>query len=266
MYSIFVKYYISLFADMVNTFKRNILLGLGISLAALIISSTASYISIEKLVDSEASVAHTSKVIQRLDNIISRIKDAETGQRGFLLTGEPVFLDPYKGSKDDVMTFLDEAQLLTADNADQQKEFPMLEEQIREKFKFIEGTIADKKRGIPPTVSTLFAGKKIMDKIRTQIVLMEQREQRLMVSRTSKMDLFATYTPLLILFASLIAVVVTYAYYRKMKNNLLDTERLQQVLEDKERATEQQIKVISDLAEKIAKGKYDVRIEDKDLH
>jgi len=250
---------------MVNTFKRNILLGLGISLVALIISSTASYISIGKLVDSEVWVEHTSKVILGLDNIISRIKDAETGQRGYLLTGDPVFLDPYKGSKDDVLTYIDEVELLTADNAEQQKEFPLLEQLIADKFAFIDKTIANKKIGIPPTVSELLAGKKIMDQIRTKIVSMEQREQKLLISRTSKMDVFATYTPLLIVFASLIAVIVTYAFYRRMKNNLLDTERLQQALEQKEIATEQQIKVISDLAEKIAKGNYTVRIDDKDL-
>ena len=250
---------------MVNTFKRNILLGLGISLAALIISSAASYISIGKLVDSEAWVEHTSEVIQGLDNIISRIKDAETGQRGYLLTGEAVFLDPYKGSKDDVLTYFDRVQLLTSDNAAQQKDFPELEKLINDKFKFIDKTIADKKRGIPPTISTLLAGKKIMDQIRSRIVTMEQREQKLMVSRTSDMDLFATYTPILIVFASIIALIITYAFYRRMKNNLLDNERLQQVLEDKEKTTEQQIKVISELAEKVAKGRYDVRIEDKDL-
>jgi len=250
---------------MVNTFKRNILLGLGISLAALIISSAASYISIGKLVDSEAWVEHTSEVIQGLDNIISRIKDAETGQRGYLLTGESVFLDPYKGSKDDVLTYFDRVQLLTADNPEQQKDFPELEKLINDKFKFIDKTIADKKRGIPPTISTLLAGKKIMDQIRSRIVTMEQREQKLMISRTSDMDLFATYTPILIVFASIIALIITYAFYRRMKNNLLDNERLQQVLKDKEKTTEQQIKVISELAEKVAKGRYDVRIEDKDL-
>lgn len=250
---------------MVNTFKRNILLGLGISLAALIISSGASYISIKKLLDSEEWVEHTTKVIQGFDGIISRIKDAETGQRGYLLTDDTVFLEPYTGSKDDVMTYFDQVQLLTIDNMAQQKDFPYLEKLIRDKYAFIEKTIADKRRGIPVTVSTLLSGKRIMDKIRKQVRTMEQREQKLMISRTSKMNSFATYTPILILFASLVAVIVTYAFYRRMRNNLLDNERLHEELERKEAATEQQIKVISDLAEKIAKGNYDVRIKDTDL-
>jgi len=246
---------------MLNTFKKNILIGLGVSLTALILSSAASYISIKKLLNSEQWVVHTSNVIQTLDNIVSRIKDAETGQRGYLLTRDLEFLEPYKGSKDDVLSYIDQVQLLTADNAAQQKDFPYLKKLVEEKYVFIDKTIADMKRGIPVTFSTLLSGKSIMDKIRKQIVIMEQREQKLMISRTSEMNVFATYTPILIVFASLVALLVTYAFYRRMKNNLLDNERLQKELELKEEATKKQIEVISDLADKIAKGDYQVRIK-----
>lgn len=250
---------------MANSFKRNILLGLGLSLAALIISSAASYISIKKLLESENWVEHTTKVIQGLDNVISRIKDAETGQRGYLLTGDPVFLEPYTGSKDDVMAYIDEVRLLTADNAAQQKDFPRLDQLIQKKYTFINKTVADRRRGIPVTVSNLLYGKNILDSIRTQIHTMEQREQKLMIARTLRMDTLASYTPMLIVIASLVALVVTYAFYRRMKNNLLDNERLQLELERKEADTQKHIQVISDLAEKIAKGNYDFRIKNSDF-
>lgn len=250
---------------MARTFKRNILIGLGVSLAALIISSTASYISINKLLESENWVEHTTKVIQGLDNVISRLKDAETGQRGYLLTGDDVFLEPYNGSRDDVLAYFDQVRLLTADNADQQKDFPHLEQLIKKKYTFIDKTIADRRRGIPATVSGLLAGKNVLDSIRVQIRVMEQREQKLMITRTSKMNTLATYTPILIVFASLIALIVTYAFYRRMKNNLLDNQRLQLELEHKEANTERHIKVITDLAAKISKGNYDVRIKNTDF-
>lgn len=250
---------------MVNTFKRNIRLGLGISLAALIISSSASYFSIGKLLESDRLVDHTFKVIQHLDQIISRLKDAETGQRGYLLTADPVFLEPYMGSKSDVDELIDQVQLLTSDNAAQQKDIPFLHKLIEEKYVFISTTIANRKRGIPVTERELLSGKAVMDQIRKQIQLMEQRENKLLVSRTSKMDMFAVFTPILILVASIVALVVTYAFYRRMKTNLADTERLQEMLERREETTEKNIKVISDLAEQISKGNYEVRIKDSDL-
>lgn len=248
---------------MKNTFKRNILLGLGISLAALIISSAASYVSIQKLLESEKWVAHTSEVIHGLEKVISRIKDAETGQRGYLLTGNTVFLEPYTGSKDEIMSYVDAVRLLTADNVAQQKDFPYLEKLIADKYVFIDKTIADRERGIPVTTNTLLSGKAVMDKIRKQVQIMEKREQILMASRTSKMNKLATYTPLLIVIASLVALIVTYAFYRRMKNNLIDNQLLHEELELKKSNTQKHIKKISKLAERIAKGDYNAKI-DKD--
>lgn len=250
---------------MVSTFKRNIILGLGISLTTLIISSVASYISIQKLVESDYWVDHTFKVIQDLDYVLSRIKDAETGQRGYLLSGDPVFLEPYNGSKQDILDHIDHVQLLTADNNSQQKEFPVLQGLIRDKYAFIDGTIADRKIGRPVTTARLLYGKGIMDKIRQKILLMEQREQKLMLSRTARVSAFATYTPILIVFASILAIIITYAFYRRMRSNLDDTQRLQDELEKKEQDTEKHIKVISELAEQISKGNYDIRVKDSDL-
>jgi CHASE3 domain sensor protein len=250
---------------MVNTFRRNIILGFCLSLAALIISSAASYVSIQKLLESEQWVEHTSKVIFGLENITSRIKDAETGQRGYLLTGEPEFLEPYTGSKDDVIGYIDEVRQLTADNLDQQKEFPVLDQLIVDKYRFIDKTIAERRRGIPVTITTLLSGKAIMDKIRQLVHRMEKREQQLMETRTSKMNRLAAYTPLLIVFASLVALVVTYAFYRRMKNNLETNQSLQEELERKEQSTQQHIEVISKLADKIAKGDYDTRIDEQEF-
>jgi len=250
---------------MVNTFKRNIRLGLGISLFALILSSAASYISIRELLNSDQWVNHTSQVIQVLDNILSRMKDVETGQRGYLLTGDPVFLEPYNGSKTDVNDYVNHVQALTADNKWQQKDFPYLHALINKKYEIVDHSIADKKRGIPVNTRILLAGKDIMDHIRNQIHLMKVREQKLMVIRTSKMNAFAAFTPILILLAAIISVIVTYIFYRRMKNNLKENQFLMEELEKKEKNTQKNIQVISDLAEQLSKGNYDIRIKDSDL-
>ena len=80
--------------------KTNLRLGLGLSLILLILSSLASYISISNLIKNAVLVAHSNDVMSNLDNTISFLKDAETGQRGYLLTGNKVFLEPYIGAKE----------------------------------------------------------------------------------------------------------------------------------------------------------------------
>ena len=76
---------------MMNTFKRNLIIGYGLSLLLLIVTAIASYSSIESLLDSQARVNHTNAVINKLEEVISVSKDAETGQRGYLLTGQENF-------------------------------------------------------------------------------------------------------------------------------------------------------------------------------
>src|SRR5690606_25109274 len=99
-----------------STFKRNIWIGFGLSLLILILSSAASYLSINILLNSSELVTHTNKVIQKLDEVLAVIKDAEAAQRGYLITGEEHFLERYNGISGKVSTALSEVRSLTSDN------------------------------------------------------------------------------------------------------------------------------------------------------
>ena len=84
------------------SFKKNLLFGLGLSLLLLFISSLASYISINNLINNSQMVRNSNKIIKDLDNLLSLVKDAETGQRGYLLTGNQAFLAPYTKAKENI--------------------------------------------------------------------------------------------------------------------------------------------------------------------
>ena len=101
---------------MKSTFKRNLLLLYGISFLLLIVSAIASYASIKGLLKSQEEVAHTNHIINKLENVISALKDAETGQRGFLLTGKERFLEPYTGSLPKAYSLISEIKGLSAEN------------------------------------------------------------------------------------------------------------------------------------------------------
>lgn len=245
--------------------RRNLLAGFGISLIILIVSSGISYFSIQQLLDSQKWVDHTIEVEKTLEGLISRMKDAETGQRGFLLTGEETFLDPYTGAKAEVFELLTKAQSLTRDNAQQQQDFPKLESLINSKFTLISGSIADKKRGIPATATLLLKGKSVMDSIRTMVTTMVVRENKLMVSRTAKMTKFATWTPIMIGIAALISMVITIVFYFRVQHDSEIAVDLQKELIKKEETTALQIAAIGGIAEKIVKGDYSARVDKEDL-
>lgn len=241
--------------------KRNLLIGFGFSLLILILSSVLSYVSIMKLLESQKLVDHTVEVETGLNKLISAMKDAETGQRGFLLSGEETFLEPYNGTRTEVMDSFNSAQLLTRDNQAQQKDFPVLQALIQTKFDLLNASIANKKRGIPPTMTDLSKGKVVMDSIRTVVATMISRENKLLQSRNEEMSQFATFTPITIWIAALISMVITILFYFKVNSDAKRTIELQKELLQKEEDTAKQIEAISDIAKKIAGGDYGARVD-----
>lgn len=248
-----------------KTTKRNLIFGFTISLFVLLLSSGISYFSIRELLESQRWVEHTTEVSFTLGDLISTMKDAETGQRGYLLTGDEAFLEPYNGSKDKVMDLFINAQKLTIDNQSQQHDFPALEKLIKEKYNIIENTIADRKQGLPPSVKTLLRGKEIMDSVRTIIKVMNTREEQLMVVRNAKLSKYEVMTPIFIAVAALIGMLITLTFYRKIQESVLIASRLEQELANKRASVDRQVEIISNVASKISSGDYTARVDKDDL-
>jgi CHASE3 domain sensor protein len=76
--------------------------------------------SVQGLEDSHRWVDHTWEVIAQVERVISAAKDAETGSRGYLLTGDQKFLEPYRKAKTELPVSLSAFQQLTSDNQSQQ--------------------------------------------------------------------------------------------------------------------------------------------------
>ena len=69
--------------------------GYALALIVLIIIGVTGYQSINRLIDDINLVAHSREVIDKCKDVLSDLIDAETGQRGFIITGEEPFLEPY---------------------------------------------------------------------------------------------------------------------------------------------------------------------------
>lgn len=242
-------------------YKRNLIIAFTFSLAILIFSAVISYESVTELLDSQEWVDHTALVKSDLESLISTMKDAETGQRGYLLTGDETFLEPYTGSKEKVMGYFEHVRELTQDNKTQQNDFDKLDSLITQKFSVINQTISDRRKSILPAVPVLLKGKAIMDATRALIKVMIERENKLMILRTAKANRFASYTSISILAASLISVIISIAFYLKMVNDNNAVAELEKNLRDKKQQTEKQIDGISNVAQQIADGNYNVRID-----
>ncbi|HWW41366.1 CHASE3 domain-containing protein, partial [Pedobacter sp.] len=173
---------------MKKTIKNNLRIGLGLSLLVLFVSSSASYFSIRNLIRNSELVAHSNDVISNLDNIISTLKDAETGQRGYLLTGEKVFLEPYTGAKTAALDLVNEVMGQTRDNDFQQKNIKRLQDNIEHRMDILDKTISIKNRGGSVSMIELLNGKLYMDNARALIKTMQVEEKRLLEERTANLN------------------------------------------------------------------------------
>src|SRR5689334_19542039 len=99
-----------------NNLRRNLLIGFNASLAILIISSIASYYSISNLLESSEWVNHTHEVIQTLEGFRSSVTDAESAQRGYLLTGGREQLEAFRDARTRAMEAMAKVRTLTSDN------------------------------------------------------------------------------------------------------------------------------------------------------
>jgi signal transduction histidine kinase/DNA-binding response OmpR family regulator/CHASE3 domain sensor protein/HAMP domain-containing protein len=241
--------------------KSNLRLGLGLSLILLILSSLASYISIRNLIRSSDQVAHSNEVINGVDNLISYLKDAETGQRGFLLTGNEVFLDPYKGARERITELYISLKELTNDNPDQQKRLEKLNDIITGRLKIIDETISIKRRGGQVSTLDLTNGKVYMDNARQLIKEMQAEEKLLLESRTADLNKMTGYTPILIVLAAILSLLITIFFYRKVAADFDERVALNQKLEDINLETTNRIQAIQDIARQISSGNYKIRLD-----
>ena len=112
---------------------RRVVLGAKISIGFLLALALLLGISViasrntRALIETNRWVVHTHEVIAALDQVLSELRDAETGQRGYLITGEEPYLEPYHAAAGVVQHTIEELQQLTADNPGQQQQIAALQ-------------------------------------------------------------------------------------------------------------------------------------------
>jgi signal transduction histidine kinase/CheY-like chemotaxis protein/CHASE3 domain sensor protein len=247
---------------MTTSLKRNLLVGFGLSLLILIASSIASFISISNLVKSAVYVDYTNSVVRKLEQAISQMKDAETGQRGYLLTGEEVFLQPYHGSYEKETALVQDLKSLTSGDDSEQLNVNELNKLIKNRFSQLQFLIEQKRKNIPPQVSQLEEGKASMDSARDIVAQMTHHENRILTQRTERLRQFSSITPVLIMIAALLAIFISILSYIRMYKDISVRNKLQKELEDKDVAIGRRLAIIQSLSEKISKGDYSVRVND----
>ncbi len=178
----------------------------GLALAVLVVVGVVSRDSTNKLIISAEWVRHTHQVLAGLDQFMSALKDAETGQRGYLITGETRYLEPYQNARSVADQKLKQVRELTADNPNQQQRLIALEPLVDSKFAELQETISlRREKGFAPAAQVVVTdrGKNAMDWIRKLVSDMEAEETSLLARRSEDEKDRARRTNLTIILGSL---------------------------------------------------------------
>src|SRR5487761_697975 len=127
--------------DMTWSIRAKISGGYALALAILLVIGVVSYRNMVAFSNSVEWVTHSLQVRDKLGELLTKLTDAETGQRGYVITGEERFLEPYRGASQAVSQEMNDLRKLTADNPSQQQRLDALGPLITDKFDELQETI-----------------------------------------------------------------------------------------------------------------------------
>ena len=198
--------------------SRKALLGALPVVVALLLSGVISFSYNLLLKNYRDAVDHTFQVMSGIDNVLLRLQDAETGQRGFIITGDDAYLAPFISAEQELSEALTGLGRLVSDNADQQIEIANLQQLADGKLSELQQTIMTRRNeGLEPARLKVISstGKETMDRIRSVAGAMRTTEHRLLEARLSSarwaeqlMVLVAVICVALSLAARMIAILI----------------------------------------------------------
>lgn len=218
---------------MFNTIRAKLGFGFALVIALGLLTGALGLINAKEIMEGAQANEHTHEVLREVGLVRENMTNIETGQRGFLVTGYPTYLEPYNEGKKEIDTHFDAAIKLTSDNPAQTERFNRLREMYSNWLNLsIEKTIAlrqslnnqeiDQTEFMNRFIS--LSGKPIMDKMRELIGQIEQEELNLLKVRTKAAE--ATYQTALwsvaaaLITSFVVGVFATISLVKLLQNKL----------------------------------------------
>lgn len=215
------------------------------ALLVLLIGALA-YERAQTVVEDVLEVDRSHAVVESSAALLTRVIDAETGQRAYLLTGDETFLEPYRGARTEINRYIDTLRLLTPDDPAQRVRLGEIESLIPARFAYLDSGIALRRSGataeaVNPT--RLLAGKQRMDQLRNtvkdlqthqRVVLAERRAAEQSDVRNASITIGIVVTVALTLSA-----LISLAFSRAVQNRDNTNAELRKLNDDLENQSAQ---------------------------
>lgn len=194
--------------------KGKVWLGYLLAFSLLLVSYLLIFYTMRRSVNETNSVTHTYTVINKLEALKGEITEAETGLRGYVLTKDIRFLQPYNNALSHIPALYKELTVLIEDNVQQQMKLDTLNQLIHQRLGYMATSLTRfRASGMVVTDSMRLyreASKKVMDSIRVFAANMERQEEQLMQQRKEKLAGFFNSTQIIAMISLAIAFITLF--------------------------------------------------------
>ncbi|QDT07355.1 Sensory/regulatory protein RpfC [Rubripirellula lacrimiformis] len=161
-------------------------LSIALVIIALVISGVIALRNFRELQENRLLVRHTNQVLASLRETVAAVMDAESRQRGFLITGDTTYLTPFDEAVRQANESLDKLRSLTSDNPRQAVEVPLLRALVQERINELRHVLrvrAEEGSQAAEGAIAADAGNKTMDRIRAKADWMREIESEVLFIR-----------------------------------------------------------------------------------
>ncbi len=195
----------------------SVLVGFGLAILTVLVTSWLAFDSLHDRARVASGISRTYGVILRLEDLVSSLKDAETGQRGFLLVGTEDYLEPYNAARAALPGDVQALYGQLRNSPQQLRRLDALAQQIDEKLAELAETIVLRRRGDIEAATVLTRtgrGKVTMDRLRAIVAEMESQERSALAQQQAEWQRTATYSTGVVLAGSalLLAMILLAAW------------------------------------------------------
>ncbi|WP_295620097.1 CHASE3 domain-containing protein [Chamaesiphon sp. GL140_3_metabinner_50] len=167
--------------------ERRATVAISIPLACLLGAVVVYTLLRQRMVEAQLDVQHTNQVLAKSQNALISVLNAETGVRGYYISRDRLFLEPYDLAVKNLQPEIQQVERLVSDNPQQKRQAKTVARLAQANMNHLKTIIADvNTRAVleqPVDTQRLLVGKQIMDRFRTEIARFEAEEHRMMVLR-----------------------------------------------------------------------------------
>ena len=206
-------------------------IGFGIIILIMLAVIGNTYINFVKESEAVKWNVHTYKVIQESDGLLMSLLDMETGARGYVITGNESFLEPFNKGNSSYENHYDKLKQLTEDNSEQQQRLYNINNKYKEWVEWEKNIIIAKRKEVSSgklKLEDLIAivqsgyGKNMMDELRSILGDINNEEERLLLNRNADLIKMEKETRVIMLtggaLATITAIIIASLSIRMIVN------------------------------------------------